>query len=82
MTQKKFEVTLEKVERIRIVVAATDTESARLVALEKERRGEADAAEDVSVAAVGIESQEEGDMFGSRRHRSADFRTVLWPSSS
>lgn len=55
MTQKKFEVTLEKVERIRIVVAATDTESARLVALEKERRGEADAAEDVCVAAVGIE---------------------------
>ncbi len=59
MTQKRFEVTLEKVERIRIAVLATDAESARLIALEKERRGEVDASEDVRVTAIGIVSQKE-----------------------
>lgn len=57
MAQKKYEVILEKVERIRIVVAATNVESARSVALEKERHGEVDAAEDVSVIVKGIVRQ-------------------------
>ena len=54
MVKKKFEVMLEKVERIRVVVEATDAEAARLTALEKERRGEADAAEDADVTVKGV----------------------------
>lgn len=49
MAKKKFEVMLEKIERIRVVVEATSAEAACLAALEKERCGGADAAEDADV---------------------------------
>ena len=54
MAKKKFEVMLEKIERIRVVVEATSAEAACLAALEKERRGEADAAEDADVTAKEV----------------------------
>ena len=48
----KFEVLIEKTERICVVVEAEDESFARVVALEAERRGEAASAKDVSAHVV------------------------------
>lgn len=47
-------MTLKKVERIRVVVVAANADAARLAALEKERRGEVDAASDIDVRVLDV----------------------------
>jgi len=54
MKSIRYEVTLEKIERIRVIVDATDRVAARLLALEKERRGEADSVEDRVISVADI----------------------------
>ena len=48
----KYEVLIEKTERVCVVVEAEDESFARVVALEAERRGEITSAEDVSARVV------------------------------
>ena len=48
----KYEVLIEKTERVCVVVEAENESSARVVALEAERRGETASAKDVSANVV------------------------------
>lgn len=52
MREKRFEVIIEKAERVCVVVDAADERSARVFALEAERRGETVSARDVSARVV------------------------------
>lgn len=54
MKSNRYEVTLEKIERIRVIVHETDPEAARLLALEKEQRGEVDSIEDRAISVMEI----------------------------
>ena len=52
MKQKCFEVTLKKIEHIRVVVEADNARQASAVAIEAEHRGDALSAKDISVRAI------------------------------
>lgn len=54
MEGKRYEVALEKVERIKVVVDARDEGEARLAAFERERRGDADSVVDHAVSVVAV----------------------------
>lgn len=53
MPNRKYEVILEKVERVRVVVDASDAESAGLIAEEFERRGDIDSVDEISMSVMG-----------------------------
>ena len=54
MKIKRYEVMLEKVERICVVVEAKDENAAHLIALEQERRGEVDSIWDHAMHVVSV----------------------------